>query len=255
MKNILIIIILFLSTSLFSQTTEKMTIRTKNNSTVSIPISEVDSIYFGNNVTATVTDIDGNIYNTVVIGTQTWMTEDLRVTHYPNGDAIPHVTGNTEWANLQDNNTDDAYCFYNNNPDTDYGALYTFAAVIADDWARDNTDGQGICPDGSHIPTDDDWETLTDYIGINPGSLREEGTTHWNTTYEGANNKTGFTAIPGGNRNYNDGTFNSQGQGAYWRSNGDYQYTYRFMFSTLVDLNTGGFPLKSFGMSVRCIMD
>ena len=71
----------------------------------------------------TVTDVDGNVYNTTLIGEQCWMAENLKVTHYPNGDVIPHVTGGNAWANLDDNNTDDAYLFYDNNTTSEFCAL------------------------------------------------------------------------------------------------------------------------------------
>ncbi len=120
------------------------------------------------------------------------MAEDLRVTHYPNGDPIPNVTDNTAWGNLGDNNTDDAYCFYNNDNTTDYGALYTYAAAIGDNWARDNADGQGVCPDGWHLPTVAEWQELVNYLGgssVAGGKLKETGTTHWNSPNTGATNE------------------------------------------------------------------
>ena len=103
------------------------------------------------NETAVVTDFDGNVYDTITIGTQVWMVENLRTIHYNNGTYIPNVTDST-WQKLSTG----AYCWYNNNvifKDT-YGALYNWYAV--------NT-GK-LCPTGWHVPTDDEWTTLTTYL-------------------------------------------------------------------------------------------
>ncbi len=206
----------------------------------------------------TVTDIDGNEYNTVTIGTQTWMAKDLRVTHYPNGDAIPHITDNTAWVDLTDNNTDDAYCFYNNDNNTDYGALYNYAAAIADDWARDNAEGQGVCPDGWHLPSDAEWTTLKDYLGGNlvaGGKMKETGTTHWNSPNDGATNESGFTALPGGNRLDTDGSFDDLGgHGLWWSSTekGSTTAYYRILYYNNPNIGRS-FPHKSRGFSVRCV--
>jgi uncharacterized protein (TIGR02145 family) len=112
----------------------------------------------------TVTDYDGNVYNTITIGNQTWMAENLRVTKYPNGTPIPLATDNIAWANLEDNGTDDAYCYYNNNASGEantYGALYTWAAAMGDNAvsSSSNPSGvQGVCPNGWHLPSDDEWK-------------------------------------------------------------------------------------------------
>ena len=208
----------------------------------------------------TVTDIDGNTYNTVIIGTQVWMAEDLKVTHYPNGDTIPHVTSNLFWHLLSDNNTDDAYCFYNNDNSTDYGALYTYAAAIGDNWARDNTTNQGVCPDGWHLPSDAEWITLTDYLGgedVAGGKMKEIGTTHWYVPNTGATNESGFTALPGGDRRRDTGNFDYLGINSYfWSAAGGSAFiwvrTLRYGGS---DVSCGYSTNKSFGFSVRCLRD
>jgi uncharacterized protein (TIGR02145 family) len=143
----------------------------------------------------TVTDIDGNSYNTIKIGTQCWMKENLKTQHYNNTSAINYVTDNATWADL--NLTTDAYCWYLNDYGTYgsiYGALYNWYAV--------NT---GIlCPSGWHVPSDAEWTTLTNYLGGNSlagGYMKEAGIVHWNSPNTGADNSSGFTALPGGNRN------------------------------------------------------
>ena len=139
-----------------------------------------------------VTDIDGNVYQTVTIGTQVWMAENLKVIHYRNGDAIPNVTDSTEWSNL----TTGAYCNYDNdaNNATTYGRLYNWYAV---------NDSRNIAPTGWRVPTEDEWTILSVYLGgrtVAGGKLKETGTTHWISPNTGATNETGFTALPGGIR-------------------------------------------------------
>ncbi|MDP2338116.1 MAG: fibrobacter succinogenes major paralogous domain-containing protein [Bacteroidota bacterium] len=119
----------------------------------------------------TVTDFDGNVYHEITIGTQTWMKENLRVTHFRNGDPIPDLF-----------NLNAGYIAI-------YGQLYTGFAAIAP---------RNIAPTGWHVPTREDWKILELYIAGNAGKLKEEGTTHWHSPNTGATNETGFTALPGG---------------------------------------------------------
>ena len=145
-----------------------------------------------------VTDFDGNTYLTIRIGTQVWMTENLKVTHYLNGDPLPGVSDNTTWGNL----TTGAYCDYNNSPNYSiiYGRLYNWYSVV---------DIRNLCPTGWHIPSYPEWTTLFTYLGggiVADGALRETGTTHWASPNSNATNESGFTALPGGARD-EDGTF------------------------------------------------
>ncbi|MCX6303889.1 MAG: fibrobacter succinogenes major paralogous domain-containing protein [Bacteroidetes bacterium] len=140
----------------------------------------------------TVTDVDGNVYHTVKIGTQTWMLENLKTTKYRNGNPIPNVTDPAGWYNL----TTGAYCNYNNDQSnaTTYGRLYNWYAA---------TDTRNICPTGWHIPTDAEWTILTDFLGgesVAGGKMKESGTAHWISPNTGATNSSGFTALPGGFR-------------------------------------------------------
>jgi len=146
----------------------------------------------------TITDIDGNVYNTIVIGTQTWMVENLKVTKYRNGESISNITDASQWSNL----TAGAYCNYENIAAnvTDYGRLYNWYAV---------SDSRNIAPAGWHVPTDTEWTTLTTFLGgesVSGGKMKETGTTHWNTTNSTVDNSSGFTGLPGGNRD-NAGAF------------------------------------------------
>ncbi len=122
------------------------------------------------------TDVDGNNYSVVSIGTQIWMAENIRVTRYTDGTAIPLITDNDAWDALDNNNTDKAYCWYDNDSISyfqTYGALYTYAAAVNGDSRGSNV--QGVCPDGWHLPNEDEWTTLENYISDN-GHEGSEGT-------------------------------------------------------------------------------
>jgi uncharacterized protein (TIGR02145 family) len=218
--------------------------------------TEVDSVIFykptleGNNPNITygsITDIDGNTYKTVTIGTQTWMAENLKVTKYNDGIAIPNVTDNTAWREL----TTGALCDYDNTPSNSetYGKLYNWHAV--------NT-GK-LCPTGWHVPSDAEWTELTDYLGGTSdagGKLKETGTTHWNSPNTGATNETGFTALPGGYRSY-DGTFLNFGIYGYWWSatenltSNAWGRTMSYRVSSVYRNSND----KELGFSVRCLRD
>lgn len=158
-----------------------------------------------------VKDIDGNKYTSVKIGTQVWMVENLKVTHYRNGDAIS-TSGVAEDAFYNDYNNDA------NNSIT-YGRLYSWGAV---------TDNRNIAPEGWHVPSDTEWITLTDYLGgenVAGGKLKEAGTIHWLSPNTGATNESGFTALPGGDRSdwnrESPGSFEDLGHlGRWWSSTG-----------------------------------
>jgi len=159
---------------------------------------------------ASVTDADGNIYSTVSIGKQVWMKENLKTTKYNDGTPIPNITDYTAWEAL----STPSYCWYNNDAASYkayYGALYNWYAV--------NT-GK-LCPTGWHVPIDIEWTILTTYLGGNGvagGKLKETSTIYWWSPNTGATNETGFTALPGGERNY-DGSYLDVGSyGRWWSS-------------------------------------
>ncbi len=196
----------------------------------------------------TVTDIDGNVYNTVKIGTQTWLVENLKTTRYNDGAPIPLVTDSATWSTL----TTPGYCWYDNdaaNKNT-YGALYN--------WFTVNT-GK-LAPDGCHVPTDDEWTTLTTYLGgenVAGGKLKETGTTHWRSPNAGATNESNFTALPGGIRNVN-GSFKAIGDDGYWWSATEAGSTGKVWYRNMNYNNEGVVRVgnnKINGHSVRCIMD
>lgn len=196
----------------------------------------------------TVTDIDGNIYHVVTIGTQVWMVENLKTTKYRDGTSIPNVTGNSSWSSL----ITGAYCDYNNNSSnsTTYGRMYNWYAI---------NDAHNICPAGWHIPTDAEWTTLTNYLGgetVAGAKLKETGTAHWTSPNVDATNENGFTALPGGTR-WVDGVFGLSGtEGRWWTST---EYNAQNAWWRMLNNTSGSVVrtnnLKTYGFSVRCIKD
>jgi uncharacterized protein (TIGR02145 family) len=209
---------------------------------------------YGNDLTLTttnssqVTDIDGNVYNTITIGTQVWLKENLKTTKYNDGSAIPNVTDNTAWSTT----TTGAYSDYSNTSSysTTYGKLYNFYVVAS-------TNTKNVCPTGWHVPTNTEWTTLTDYLGgeaVAGGKLKETGTAHWLTPNTGSTNETGFTALPGGYRGQS-GAFGLIGNSGFWWSSTEGGTTfayYRYMYYGNGNLNSGDND-KHGGFSVRCM--
>jgi uncharacterized protein (TIGR02145 family) len=198
----------------------------------------------------TVTDIDGNVYNTVTIGSQTWMKENLKTTRYTNGDPIPNVTDNTAWISL----TTGGYCNYDNNVANanTYGRLYNWYAV---------NDSRKIAPKGWHLATDAEWLALENYLGgwrLAGGPLKEAGTAHWASPNNGASNTSSFTALPGGVRK-NDGPFNVIGKAGYWwtatgSNNTANAWGHSMDYNYVEVYSLDIFP-KRLGFSVRCVKD
>lgn len=198
---------------------------------------------------ATVTDIDGNIYNTVQIGTQLWMSENLKVTHYNDGSSIPNASDNGVWTSLSSG----AFCSYNNEENNVivYGRLYNFFAV---------NDAHKLCPIGWHVPSDDEWTVMTTYLGginIAGGKMKETGITHWSNPNAGATNESGFTALPGGYRSYYWGTFNDMGNlCGFWSSTIDVNNVN--VWSRILEYNNVSirrdYSYTTDGFYVRCIL-
>ncbi len=196
-----------------------------------------------------VRDYDGNVYGVITIGTQKWMTENLKTTKYNDGTDIPLVTDGTAWSIL----TTPGYCWYNNDQaayGNTYGALYNWYPV----------ETGNLCPDGWHVPSDAEWTQLTDYLGgesVAGGKLKETGTTHWNSPNTGATNESSFTALPGGQRSYN-GAFLDIGYNGYWWSSTEDGATYAWRRD--LDYGYAGVGReppygKKNGFSVRCVRD
>jgi len=139
-------------------------------------------------------DIPEIKYDEIQIGTQFWMDRNLSETHYRNGDPIPLVTDREEWESLETG----AYCYYDNNENNidSYGLLYNWYAVA---------DTRNIAPEHWHIPSDDEWKILLEYLGgeeVAGNILKESGTEYWNCPISNTN-ESGFSALPGGSRQYN----------------------------------------------------
>ncbi len=195
-----------------------------------------------------VSDIDGNVYNTVTIGTQVWLKENLKATKYTDGTSIPNITDNTSWSTL----ATAAYSDYSNLPASSatYGRLYNYFVVAS-------TNTKKVCPTGWHVPTDAEWATLISFLGgdvVAGGKLKETGTSHWITPNTGATNETGFTALPGGYRS-ETGTYGLIGNSGYWWSSTEGGTTFswdRYMYYNSGNAVRGDMD-KNGGFSVRCL--
>jgi len=208
-----------------------------------------------------VTDMDGNVYSTVIIGTQEWMVENLKTTKYNDGTSIPHIIDSVAWSTL----TTPGYCFYNKDTScqTKYGALYNWYAV--------NT-GK-LAPLGWHIATDAEWTTLTTYLANNGFGYGGSGSdvakalaanTDWASySTDGAigydptcNNSSGFAGYPGGCRNEKGSFFYIGNYGFWWSSSEDvnHQVWSRFLVYISGCVNRGNCN-KQYGFSVRCLRD
>ncbi len=198
----------------------------------------------------TVTDIDGNVYQTVTIGTQIWMAENLRTTKYRYGDLIGTSEPiDLDLTGLSTQKYQWSYGGIESNATT-YGLLYTWYAI---------TDSRNICPSGWHVPADAEWTKLADYIGgvlLAAGKLKEAGFEHWNNPNTEATNDVNFTALPGGFRNLNGSSNNINVSGCWW-SLTEYDATnalYRSMSNTSKTFYSDG-TNKNIGFSVRCVKD
>jgi uncharacterized protein (TIGR02145 family) len=181
----------------------------------------------------------------VKIGNQVWMAENLNVAHYRNGDPIPTGLSNTQWEST----TKGAYAIYNDDPANQniYGKLYNWYAV---------NDPRGLCPAGWHVPSDDEWTVLTDYLGglaVAGGKLKS--TLLWDSKNSGYVSS-GFNAFPGGDRDLSGiydyvGSYGSWWSGTESASSGSLNRVLNY-YSSNVNRNNVN---ERFGFSVRCIKD
>jgi uncharacterized protein (TIGR02145 family) len=212
--------------------------------------------------TSTVTDVDGNNYNTVQIGNQCWTQSNLKVSKYRNGDSIPTGLSNSAWRNT----TVGAYAIYDNNSVNDglFGKLYNHYAVM---------DTRGLCPTGWHVPTDGEWNVMVKFLdpnadtvcngclqsGIAGGALKSTAIQPtpggWYPPNRGATNSSGFTAVPGGLRSY-VGPFGVLGYSGYWWSSSSSGSSawYRILHYNDGDINWYS-NNRAYGFSVRCLRD
>ncbi|MCK4745799.1 MAG: fibrobacter succinogenes major paralogous domain-containing protein, partial [Bacteroidales bacterium] len=220
---------------------------------------------------STVTDYDGNVYNTVQIGSQIWIATNLYVTHYGDGAAIPLVEDEVEWDSL--GHSDRAYCWYNNNSlyGNTLGALYTWFTATNGDSSSLNPSGlQGVCPDGWHLPSDEEWKDLEMALGMSRdeadktgfrgtdegGKLKHTDALYWATPNSGATNESGFGGRAAGNRGFL-GDFQNFGYYApFWSAtqNDSKQAWTRVLIYN--DAKVQRNPLtKTNGFAVRCARD
>jgi len=193
-----------------------------------------------------VLDIDNNLYHTIKIGTQTWTQENLKTTHYRNGDSIPNITDVIQW----ENNITGAYCNYNNdsgNGNT-YGHLYNWYSI---------NNPAGLCPPGWHIPSDSEWDILINYLGGQStagGAMK--AVSQWNMPNTDANNISGLTIFPGGGRSQS-AIFGDIGyHGAFWSSTGNDSTTALYLNVNFDNSQVYHyFYPKLAGFSSRCVKD
>jgi uncharacterized protein (TIGR02145 family) len=230
------------------------------------PPPNYNSVHLNTNLNyGSITDIDGNSYATIQIGSQVWMAENLKAKRFANGDTIPEIAAQIEWQN---NTSNPGWSYLNNNMlyDSlkDYGLLYNFYTVI---------DSRNVCPTGWHVPTDSEWTVLVASIdpwynanaigsqsSVAGGKLKSTGTDYWKSPNTGATNETGFSGVPSSHKNSN-GNFSFLGNdgdiGIFWSSTGFSNPADAYYRS--LNYNDGSFnrniQQKRNGFSVRCIQD
>ena len=207
--------------------------------------------------TGSITDLDGNVYKTVQIGTQVWMAENLKTTKYNNGNAIPNISDGIAWKDL----TTGAYCSYNNSVvnKLTYGSLYNYYAI----------NNGNVCPTGWHVPSNEEWDVLIAFLGgeaVAGGKMKEAGTVNWIAPNKGATNSSAFKALPSGTRRfdpfYGYHTFKWLGvDGVWWSSTLELpnavNYTppnsVYFLDYSSTSCYKEGFSLKNDVNAVRCV--
>ncbi len=246
---------------------------------------------FTSPTTGTLTDVDGNVYPIIKISavenssivtaigsssksvsemsemnieSQWWMAENLRTSHYPKGTEIPMINNYTSWFNTNSTLTA-AWCWYDTTEtyENPYGKLYNWFVVS----------GDSICPQGWHVPSDEEWTIFIDYLDPAPvdpdifgiqsntvgGQLKEVGNVHWDSPNTDATNELGFTALPSGHR-FKNGNFFSIGQSCQWWSSSSYMAGPNVNAYTRGIGYTGGYigryaNERHTGNPIRCVRD
>jgi uncharacterized protein (TIGR02145 family) len=188
------------------------------------------------------------IAQSVTIGTQVWMTKNLDVTKFRNGDLIPQAKTNDEWEQAG-KNKQPAWCYYANNKKNGkkYGKLYNWYAV---------SDPRGLAPDGWHVPSDAEWTVLSNYIGgEDVAGKKMKSTSGWEG-FDGGTNESGFSGLPGGYR-YSFGNFGNLGVSGYWWSSteGSPSSAYDLYLDHSLNYLVRSGSVKGGGLSVRCLKD
>jgi uncharacterized protein (TIGR02145 family) len=214
---------------------------------------QVSNVHNANLEYGSMTDQEGNVYKTIQIGDQEWMAENLVTSSYRNGDEIAANLSNGEWATTSIG----AWTYYNEDAANlcPFGKLYNWYAA---------TDARSVCPLGWHLPTTEEWTTLTDYLGgsnqsgglMKTSGMIENGTGFWYAPNVGATNGSGFSGLPGGYRTAN-GYFAEFGNNGYWWSNTEVGTSLAW-YRGLIEENaytTGGYISRRSGFSIRCVRD
>lgn len=210
---------------------------------ICISCSNSESSENSDAVCGNVTDVDGNIYSSVRIDNKCWLSQNLNVSKYKNGDLIPEVQDPTQWTNL----TTGAWCYaYNDSANgIVYGKLYNWYAI---------NDPRGLAPEGWRIPTKDDWSSLKLFLAGDGGKLKEVGTEHWFAPNIGASDSYGFHALPNGLRSFMGDQYTMRSECCFWSTTNDSSiaaFFLRMYFNgDSIDIDTAGKPV---GMAVRCI--
>ena len=199
-----------------------------------------------------ITDIEGNSYKTVSIGTQTWMAENLKTSKYNNGVNIPNIIDDTKWGN----DTIGGWSYYNNDSSNNvkFGKLYNWYVV-----SPNNNGNKNVCPTGWHVPTDTEWTLLINNLGgasLAGTKMKEVGIMNWNTPNINATNSSIYTGVPGGSRNI-VGVYDDIGSiSGYWSSTELDRHSalyYQLYFNN--ELVGRYHKLKVSGISIRCMKD
>ena len=184
----------------------------------------------------------------VQIGTQTWMSKNLDVNTFRNGEAIPEAKNAKQWIKASKNKKA-AFCYYEYRSKNGaiYGKLYNWFAV---------NDPRGLAPIGYHIPSDTEWTVLTDFLGGETvAGEKLKSTSGWSNGGNG-DNSSGFNGLPGGYCNYSGNFFYITENGYFWSSSEDNTFNawYRYLFGSNTEVGRRGNG-KDFGLSVRCLRD
>ena len=211
------------------------------------------NIHQSNLIYGSMTDQEGNVYKTVVIGTQEWMAENLNTSIYRNGDPIPTGLDDATWNNT----TSGAWTYHNNDVSNEcpYGKLYNWYTCV---------DPRELCPTGWHVPNDGEWTLLSDYLGgenicggpMKSTGIMENSTGLWSSPNTGATNFTGFSAIPSGARGINGSYIHFLTIGFAWSTTSTSQSNAWNRAWKYNDATLNKFAnLKLHGFSVRCVRD
>lgn len=208
------------------------------------------SLMLLNSQAQTITDIDGNTYNTITLGTQIWTKENLKTTRFSNGDSIATTS-------LPINNDSTSIFQWSYNQDSlnipAYGRLYSWYAV---------TDNRNVCPTGWHVPSETEWLSLAAFLGgdtLAGDKMKETGTTHWLNTSNMVTNSSGFTALPGGMRGNPTGFNGITTKGAFWSSTSwgtnVFPRAYTFSLQSTSSALHQSVSVANCGFAVRCVKD